>query len=131
MASDQEIIRELWERSSNEEIVQALFICPEEYSPEALEILTGVAQRRGLERPEAALLDRLRAERQVAEAASDRGKPLVVCDKSLVCHACGHDRFRQRSGLPESALAGLLGLESDRPLRCAICTRCGYVHWFA
>jgi hypothetical protein len=117
MAPDQEIIRELWERSSNDE---------------AIEILGAVAQRRGLDRPDAALLERLRTAHRAATSAEDLGKPLVICDKSLVCYACGHDKFRQRGGEFNSALAGLFGLEgSERTPRCAICTRCGHMHWFA
>jgi hypothetical protein len=133
MASDQDIIRELWERSSDEEIVRALFVAPDEYNAEAIEILAAIAKRRGLDPPDQALVERLRKEFRARESAEDAGKQVVVCgDKTLVCCACGNDAFRQRGGSLNSALANMLGLEgSDRAPRCLICTRCGYIHWFA
>lgn len=131
MPAENEIIRELWEHASDEDIVRALYVCPDEYNAEAIEILSGIAKRRGLDSPEPTLVERLQKERKAREAAEGTARPFVVCDKLLLCHACGNDRFRQQQ-LADSTLGDVLGLaDSDHILRCAICARCGYIHWFA
>ena len=49
----------------------------------------------------------------------------------LACVVCGFDRFFERKGQLNTALASLFSLDWANPTaECIVCGRCGYVHWF-
>jgi len=50
----------------------------------------------------------------------------------LSCRVCQHDRFHTRKAQLNTALMSLFDLDFlNRTATCAICERCGYIHWFA
>ena len=55
----------------------------------------------------------------------------VRTGEALTCRVCGCDRFFMRKGQLNTALASFLSLDWTNPTAdCAVCGRCGYVHWF-
>ena len=51
--------------------------------------------------------------------------------EALTCRVCGGDRFFERKGQLNTALASLFGLDWANPTaNCLVCGRCGFVHWF-
>jgi hypothetical protein len=55
-------ISEAWERATDDDIIQALHVCPEEYDRETLDIIEAVARRRGVKPPPPEELERPRSE---------------------------------------------------------------------
>lgn len=54
-----------------------------------------------------------------------------VLGDSLRCQICDHDRFWQREGQLNTAVASFFNFEWTNPsAACFICDACGYVHWF-
>jgi predicted nucleic-acid-binding Zn-ribbon protein len=54
-----------------------------------------------------------------------------VCGKPFHCTACGNDRFQRRTALLNTSWATFLGFDwANRQADCAVCSRCGYIHWF-
>ena len=134
MGANRETIRRAWEQASDEDIHEALFVYPGEYKPEALEIILAIARDRGLDVPDAADLERRKAENRKLTETNRVGdaRQYDVLDKKLVCQVCGHDYFWQRSVQLNTALATFLDLDwLNRSASCLTCVRCGYIHWFA
>lgn len=51
--------------------------------------------------------------------------------RDLTCRVCDHDRFYTRKGQLNTALMSLFKLDFlNKTATCAVCDRCGYVHWF-
>jgi hypothetical protein len=56
---------------------------------------------------------------------------VVVHGRRLHCHVCAHDAFWQDDvQLPTSVFAFLARDDWDHRAQCAICARCGFMHWF-
>ena len=57
--------------------------------------------------------------------------PVEVQGKPLRCNVCDHTTFWEREiELPTSFLNFLAGEEWNGLAQCAICERCGFIHWF-
>ncbi len=49
----------------------------------------------------------------------------------LACLVCQFDRFFERKGQLNSALASFLNLDwANATAECWVCGRCGHIHWF-
>lgn len=58
-------------------------------------------------------------------------EPMVVEGHQLRCEICQHDRFFEREGQLNTALATFFNFDFANPTaRCLVCANCGYVHWF-
>ncbi len=131
VATEREIMRDIWELSSDEDILTALFTSPDEYKPEALEIIRTIAKERGIDNPDPALLETLSKADPADQPAEEPGREVEVLDRSLTCRVCDHNRFRERNAQLNTALASFFGVEwMNRSARCFVCARCGYIHWF-
>jgi len=57
--------------------------------------------------------------------------PVDVQGKQLHCNVCGNATFwEQRVELPTSFLTFLSAEAWDGVAHCAVCERCGFIHWF-
>lgn len=126
------LIRELWENAPDDDIVEALFVYPDDHVPAVREIILEVARARGLDNPDSAVLRRLRNTRDAAVSEAAEATACTVNGASLSCRICGFDRFRERPAQLNAAFATFLGLDwLQESVRCVVCARCGYIHWFA
>jgi hypothetical protein len=51
--------------------------------------------------------------------------------KPLECLICGHDAFRRREALLNTAAATFFNFDwANKSGTCYVCARCGYIHWF-
>jgi len=58
-------------------------------------------------------------------------RAIEVSGIPLKCHHCGHDEFRSRSALLDTAGATLFGLDwANQGAACHVGDRCGFIHWF-
>ena len=66
------------------------------------------------------------------ESTADRQYgPIEVQGRQLRCAVCSHDNFWAHDVQLHTPLMTLLNLEEfNRVANCAICSRCGYIHWF-
>jgi len=56
---------------------------------------------------------------------------VFVCGRRFVCTVCGNDRFWRRDAQLNTAIATFFSFDwANRTARCAVCTNCGYIHWF-
>jgi len=54
-----------------------------------------------------------------------------VCGKPFRCTACGNDKFWRRKAQLNTALATFFDFDwANRTAVCAVCSQCGYIHWF-
>lgn len=54
-----------------------------------------------------------------------------VFGNPMQCQACKHRYFYRHPVKLNKRLTGLLKLEwIDRDANCAVCARCGFMHWF-
>lgn len=54
-----------------------------------------------------------------------------VQGKTLECLICGHDAFRRREALLNTAAATFFNFDwANKSGTCYVCARCGYIHWF-
>jgi hypothetical protein len=69
----------------------------------------------------------------IQEMKQDDGSVAVTLDaRLLVCLVCGHNRFHERTSLLNSRAGELFGVAwADARAKNFICTKCGYVFWFA
>jgi len=57
--------------------------------------------------------------------------PTQVAGFDLHCEICRHDRFFERQGQLNTAVASFFSFDwVDPTARCLICANCGYIHWF-
>jgi hypothetical protein len=57
--------------------------------------------------------------------------PIVVQGRQLRCNVCAHDIFWAYQAQVHTPLMTFLDLEEwNRIADCAICGRCGFMHWF-
>ena len=57
--------------------------------------------------------------------------PTQVAGLDLHCEICRHDRFFERQGQLNTAVASFFSFDwVDPTARCLICANCGYIHWF-
>jgi hypothetical protein len=57
--------------------------------------------------------------------------PVMVQGIQLRCYVCSHDSFWAKRIQLDTPLMASLSLEAwDRVADCAICQKCGYIHWF-
>jgi hypothetical protein len=50
---------------------------------------------------------------------------------ALTCRVCEFDRFFERKGQLNTAVASFFGLDwTNATAECWVCGRCGYIHWF-
>lgn len=63
---------------------------------------------------------------------ADQAEKFLVGDNPLACLACGHKEFFRRFNLMNTQGLTFLKLDwANKDALCAICSRCGFVHWFA
>ena len=54
-----------------------------------------------------------------------------ILGKQLKCHVCDNDQFFRREAQLNTKMASIFNVEWINPSGiCAICSRCGYIHWF-
>ena len=54
-----------------------------------------------------------------------------VLGKQLQCHVCGNRGFYKREAQMHTAGMSFMNLEWTQPTcTCAVCSNCGFVHWF-
>ncbi len=52
-------------------------------------------------------------------------------ETELRCQVCQHEDFDERKAQMKTAGMSLWGVDRfNKPARCFVCNRCGYVHWF-
>ena len=57
--------------------------------------------------------------------------PVEIHGIALRCQVCRHDEFWQHRAQVHTPTATFLDFEAfNRVADCAVCARCGYVHWF-
>ena len=57
--------------------------------------------------------------------------PVQINGMQLACQICRHGEFWHQSAQLHTGLATFFNVEfANRSADCAICARCGYVHWF-
>jgi hypothetical protein len=57
--------------------------------------------------------------------------PVEAAGIQLTCEICTHDRFFEREGQLNTAVASFFNFDwVDATARCLVCANCGYVHWF-
>jgi len=57
--------------------------------------------------------------------------PVEVNGYPLSCQVCRHGEFWHHRAQLHTPIASLLDFEfTNRTADCAVCARCGYVHWF-
>ena len=60
----------------------------------------------------------------------DRG-PVIVQGRQLRCNVCANRSFRARQVRLDTPMQTLLDLDAWTGMAdCAICDRCGHIHWF-
>lgn len=62
-----------------------------------------------------------------------QGEPesVEVCGKPFQCTVCGNDTFWRKQVQLNTAVATFLNFDwANRSATCAICSQCGYIHWF-
>ena len=65
-----------------------------------------------------------------SEGGEERG-PVVVQGRELRCNVCDHRTFRARQVRLDTPMQTLLDLDAWNGMAdCAICDRCGHIHWF-
>lgn len=66
------------------------------------------------------------------ETARDRTYgPIVVGGRQLSCNVCTHGIFWEHQVQLHTPLMTYLDLEQwNRVADCAVCARCGHIHWF-
>lgn len=66
------------------------------------------------------------------EAGRDRTYgPIVVAGHQLSCNVCSHGVFWEHQVQLHTPLMTYLDLEEwNRVADCAVCARCGHIHWF-
>jgi predicted nucleic-acid-binding Zn-ribbon protein len=58
--------------------------------------------------------------------------PVIVQGRQLRCNVCGNDSFWAKQVQLHTSMMTFLDLEAwNRVADCAICERCGHIHWFA
>jgi len=63
--------------------------------------------------------------------ATKEALPVEIVGLRLHCEICKHERFFDRKGQLNTAVASLFNLDwFDATARCLVCANCGYVHWF-
>jgi hypothetical protein len=56
---------------------------------------------------------------------------VVRTGDELTCRVCDFDRFFERKGQINTAVASFFDFDWANPTaECKVCARCGYVHWF-
>lgn len=56
---------------------------------------------------------------------------MEICGKPFHCTVCGNDRFHRRKALLNTSWALCFNFGwANRQADCAVCSRCGYIHWF-
>lgn len=64
------------------------------------------------------------------ENAQERG-PVMVQGRQLRCSVCANRSFRARQVRLDTPMQTLLDLDAWNGMAdCAICDRCGHIHWF-
>ncbi len=57
--------------------------------------------------------------------------PIIVQGRQLHCNVCSHTTFWAHQVQLHTPLMTFLDLEEwNRVADCAVCARCGYIHWF-
>ena len=57
--------------------------------------------------------------------------PMNIAGVQLTCAICKHDRFYSREAQLNTPAMTLFGLDwANATATCAVCEKCGYVHWF-
>jgi len=57
--------------------------------------------------------------------------PVIVQGRQLRCNVCGNDTFWAKQLQLHTPMMTFLNLEAwNRIADCAICERCGHIHWF-
>ena len=57
--------------------------------------------------------------------------PVTVCDNPLYCQICRNAEFWQHRVQMHTPFATFFNVEFvNRVADCAVCSNCGYVHWF-
>jgi len=65
------------------------------------------------------------------EPTAKNAAPTQVAGIDLRCEICQHDRFFERQGQLNTAVASFFNFDwVDPAARCLICANCGYIHWF-
>jgi hypothetical protein len=65
-----------------------------------------------------------------SDSGQERG-PVMVQGRPLRCNVCANRSFRARQIRLETAMQTLLDLDAWNGIAdCAICERCGHIHWF-
>ena len=68
--------------------------------------------------------------RKELDVEGERG-PVIVQGRRLRCNVCGGTSFWAKQVQLHAPTMTLLDLEAwNRVADCAICERCGYIHWF-
>ena len=58
--------------------------------------------------------------------------PVEVQGRQLHCNVCSNDTFWEHQVQLPTPFFTFLGIEEwNRVAQCAICERCGFIHWFA
>ena len=58
-------------------------------------------------------------------------QPVEIKGRALRCLVCSNGTFLFQRALMHGAASSFLDLEWTRPSAdCAVCSECGYVHWF-
>jgi len=57
--------------------------------------------------------------------------PIIVQGRQLRCTVCSNDTFWAKQIQLHTAIMTFMNLDAwNRLADCAICERCGYIHWF-
>src|SRR6266481_8323129 len=68
--------------------------------------------------------------RKELDVEAERG-PVIVQGRQLRCNVCGNTSFWARQVQLHTPMMTFLDLEAwNRVADCAICERCGHIHWF-
>ena len=61
----------------------------------------------------------------------DEPVPLHIADVQLRCEICKNDRFFTREAMLNTPGLTFFDLDwANASATCAVCSRCGYIHWF-
>ncbi len=61
----------------------------------------------------------------------DQPETVRVADRDLKCLVCQGTQFVPRKSLLQTGVFRFLGPNwADQPVTCAICSQCGFIHWF-
>ena len=63
--------------------------------------------------------------------SNDEPQPVQIVGRTLRCVVCSNDRFWQQRASMHGPVSSFFNLDWAAPSAdCAICSACGYVHWF-